>query len=67
MKTTILKTFLATFILIIAISSCTKDESVSSPPAPPGLKEANLSYAEGGAAFASVLNTTASGSSFEPT
>ncbi|WP_394760164.1 DUF6252 family protein [Flavobacterium sp.] len=65
MKTTILKSVLALFLISLSLISCNNDNDVvASPPPPPGLPE--FLYAEGGApSMSSVTNPIASASSKE--
>ena len=52
---------MVTIFLTSSIISCTKDDA----DPPPVIKEANLSYAEGGAGFSSVTNPSANASTNE--
>ncbi|SFA69848.1 hypothetical protein SAMN05660845_0092 [Flavobacterium swingsii] len=55
MKTTILKSILALFLVTTSLVSCNDNDDVSPPPPPPGLPE--FLYAEGGAPSMSTVTT----------
>ena len=55
MKTTILKSIFALFLVTTSLISCNDNDDVASPPPPPGLPE--FLYAEGGATSMSTVTT----------